>query len=91
MGMSTCVSSAHAGKCSSTAIANSFAAEEVLGQINRLDQTHAVEKGQLGIDHRHSWFQCSFHCITLFLYIKMKTERYIQPGEEDRSKCKAGS
>lgn len=44
-------------KCSGTAIASSFAAEGVLGQINQLDQTHAVEQEQLGIDHRHSWFQ----------------------------------
>lgn len=57
MGMSACASSAHAGKCSSTAIATSFAAGDVLGQINQLDQTYAVEQEQLGIDHRHSRFQ----------------------------------
>lgn len=57
MGMTACASSAHTGKCSSIAIASSFAADDVLGQINQLDQTHAVEQQQLGIDHRHSWFQ----------------------------------
>lgn len=57
MGMSACASWAHAGKCSSTTIASSSAAKDVPGQINRLDQTHAVEQEQLGIDDRHSWFQ----------------------------------